>query len=141
MSVGRRTDEDEVNDVARAELRIGGAGVIPDAITAVVDLAPSRFWTKGQQYPLPSGRILKKHSGLWTVSRTSTEMVQAVGDLLAAVEPRLNALRAAAARVGATMTVGLWWDPAARQGGFTLPSAALHRLCELGERIDIYFPG
>src|SRR5262249_16467519 len=114
---------------------------VPDAISAMVDLVPSRSWKKGEEYPSRSGQILKRYSGIWAVTRTSLEMPLAVDELLSVVEPRLDVLRTAAGKAGARMTVGLWWDPAARQGGFTLPSTAFRRLAELGERIDIYFPG
>jgi len=133
-------DEGRV-DEARASFRIGGDRVVPDAITRAVGLEPSRSWAKGEKRQTKSGQVLTRHSGLWVVSFRDREMLGAVNALLEAVEPRLEAARRAACEAEAVTNVGLWWDPAARQGGFTLPSSAFQRLAALGERIDIYFPG
>ena len=68
-------------------------------------------------------------------------MATAVEDLLGAVESNIDRVRAAARDADTTITIGLWWNPAAGQGSFTMSSRLFRRLSELGERIDVYFPG
>ena len=134
-------DSDERVDDAKATFSIVGDRVVPAALTQRIGLEPSRSWAKGEEHSSRSGRVLKRHSGMWALSFEDREMSSAVESLLAAVESRLNAARLAAHEVEAKMTVGLWWDPAAHQGGFTMSSDLFRRLAALGERIDIYFPG
>ncbi len=133
--------ESQNPDHARAELRVGGDRLIPRAIAVQVDLAASRSWSRGEEYLSRSGQVLTRHSGIWVISRKAIEMATAVEDLLAALEPNIDRIRAAAKEADAAITVGLWWNPAAGQGGFTMPSRLFRRLSELGERIDVYFPG
>jgi hypothetical protein len=134
-------DRDDRVDEARATFRITGDMVVPVGITRLVGLDPSRSWSKGDEHRSRSGQVIRRHSGAWTLSFSDREMASAVARLLEAVEPRLDAARLAAREADGVMSVGLWWDPAARQGGFTMSSDLFRRLAALGERIDIYFPG
>ena len=129
-------------DVAEAELRIGGDHVVPSMVRALVGVSPSRAWAKGEPYPAPrSKQILERHSGLWAVTCKDATVEGAAQSLLKLMEPHVESMRAAAAQSQGSVSVAIWWDPAAGQGGFTLDSDIVKRLAELGERIDFYFPG
>lgn len=137
-----KIDGDEpCGDVAVVELGVTGGSLDPSALTIATGLAPSRAWRKGDVYQSRSGQEIARFQNLWVLERRGTNVEEVAKELLAAVEPRLHLIREAASRTGSNTGVGIWWDPAARQGGFTTSSDVMRRLAELGERIDVYFPG
>lgn len=128
-------------DVAVVGLGVTGELVEPAALTQATALEPSRSWRKGEVYSSRSGQQIERFQGLWVVERRGAEVEEVATALLAAVEPSLAAVREAASQARAKITVSIWWEPAARQGGFSTSSDIMRRLAELGERIDVYFPG
>ena len=78
---------------------------------------------------------------LWVVERRGEDVELVALDLLAVLEPRAAAIRAAAKNAKATVSVGIWWEPEAGQGGFSVSADVLRRLSVLCERVDVYFPG
>jgi len=136
-----RASEGSGGDVAAVELGITGDMVDPIATTAMVGLEPSRAWGKGFVYQSRSGKTMKKQSGLWVVERRGEDVEPVALDLLATLEPRSAMIRAAAEQGKGTISIGIWWQPEAGQGGFTVSADVMSRLSALCERIDIYFPG
>jgi len=136
-----RISEASIGDVASVGIGITGDLVDPVAVSATVGLEASRAWEKGHRYESRSGGTMKKHSGLWVVERRGEDVELVALDLLAVLEPRAAAIRAAAKNAKATVSVGIWWEPEAGQGGFSVSADVLRRLSVLCERVDVYFPG
>jgi hypothetical protein len=128
-------------DIAAVEVRMTGHQVDPAVVTAAVGLEPTRAWKKGDVYWSRSGESAKHPWGIWVVERRGTEVEKVALDLLDAVEARSKAIRGAADAAQATVSIGIWWEPEGGQGGFTVSSDVLRRLSDLGDRVDIYFPG
>lgn len=141
MSSTSEGKTDQRTDVAEVELGIVGDRVIPARISELVGVASSRGWTKGDQSFSRSGQVIPRHSGLWALGCRDICVPDAADSLLKLLAPHAARLRTAAREAEGTISVSVWWDPAARQGGFTLSSETLKRLAELGDRIDFYFPG
>jgi len=142
MSEGSaRASEGSGGDYAAVEFGITGDFVDPAAVSAAVGLEPSRAWVKGHPYESRSGKVMKKHSGLWVVGRCGEDVELVALDLLVLLEPRIAAIRAAAEHAQATVSVGIWWEPEGGQGGFSVSANVLGRLSALCERVDVYFPG
>jgi hypothetical protein len=128
-------------DVAEVELVLIGEQIVPSAISEKSALVPSRAWVKGELYSSRSGQVLTKHTGIWAITRRASTVEAAANELLTAVEARMAEIRLAASQANARIAVGIWWDPEAGQGGFSIPSDVMKRLSELCERIEFYFPG
>lgn len=128
-------------DTARVQFGLTGDRLDPSEVTRVTGLSPSRSWRKGDLYESKVGGIRPRHSGLWVIETEGTRVEQCALALLEVVEPHAEALRRLARAAGAEMSVGIWWDPDGGQGGFTVSSSVLRRLSDLGEQVDVYFPG
>jgi hypothetical protein len=127
-------------DLAEVELVIVGDHIVPSVISSNSALVPSRAWAKGEQYASRSGQTLRKHTGVWAITKGANSVEAAANELLGVVETRMAEIRLAASQANARIGVGIWWEPEAGQGGFTVSSEVMKRLSELGERVDIYFP-
>lgn len=137
-----RESDEEVDgcDVARVELGVSGDQLVPELLTSMTQLEPSRAWRKGEPYKSKAGP--RRHGNtLWVITFESTDVETSALELLHRVEPVVDALRRCANDADATISVGIWWEPHGGQGGFTVSSDVLRRLANLGERIDLYFPG
>src|SRR5690606_20470142 len=103
----------------------------------ITDLLPTRAHRKGEVSP---NRSVPKPWGIWAIDCTSDNIETATTELLAVVETRMEKLREAASKYdGAELTVGIFWQPEGGQGGYSLSSDLVHRLSQLGTRIDFYF--
>jgi Domain of unknown function (DUF4279) len=142
MGIDANADcQQERPDVARVELGLSGDRVTPAEVTAATGLLPSRSWSKGETYESMIGVTRARPFGIWVITFEGTEVEQCSRGLLAIVEPWAEAIRQVARTMGATVSVGIWWEPEGGQGGFTVSSDILRRLSELGDRVDVYFPG
>ncbi|WP_438006554.1 DUF4279 domain-containing protein [Sorangium sp. So ce321] len=132
---------EERADIAHVELGLSGDRVVPAEVTAVIGLLPSRAWSKGDSYESKAGGVRKRPFGIWVITAEGSDVEQCALGLLAVAEPRAAAIRQAAEAAGATVSVGVWWEPEGGQGGFTVASDVLRRISELCDRVDVYFPG
>lgn len=133
--------QQERPDIAQVELRLSGDRLVPAEVTAASGLLPSRAWRKGDTYESKAGGIRTRSFGIWVITSEGTDVEQCSVGLLAKVEPLADAIRHVARTAGATVSVGIWWEPEGGQGGFTVSSDVMRRLSELGDRVDVYFPG
>ncbi len=127
--------------VAEVELVLKSDLLLPSSISQTTGLECSRAWAKGEEYLSKSGRLLTRHTGLWAISRRSLSVEEAAEELLTQIEPRIREIREAAGKVSAQIGVAIWWNPPGGQGGFGCSSVILRRLCDLTDRIELYFPG
>lgn len=128
-------------DIAQVELRVSGDRLVPAEVTAASGLLPSRAWSKGDTYESKVGGLRARAFGIWVITSEGTDIEQCSIALLAKVELLADAIRHVARSAGATVSVGIWWEPEGGQGGFTVSSDVMRRLSELGDRVDVYFPG
>lgn len=135
------SDQQERPDIAQVEFSLSGDRIIPAEVTAASGLSPSRAWSKGDPYESKAGGIRTRPFGLWVITSEGTDIEQCSIGLLAIVEPVIEAIRPIARTAGATVSVGIWWEPEGGQGGFTVSSDVMRRLSELADRLDVYFPG
>lgn len=133
--------DEEKPDIARVKLGLTGDELDPAAVTRATGLHPSRAWNKGETYEGKRTGTGVRPYGLWAVTSEGTNVEQCARALLALVEPQAEAIRQVARASGATISIGIWWEPSGGQGGFTVASDVLRRLSELGDRVDVYFPG
>ncbi|WP_434043647.1 MULTISPECIES: DUF4279 domain-containing protein [Sorangium] len=133
--------DDGAPDIVHVELGLSGDRVVPAEVTAAVGVLPSRAWSKGECYESKAGGTRKRPLGIWVVTCDGSDVQQCALELLAVAEPRAAAIRRMADAAGATISVGIWWEPAGGQGGFTLSSDVMRRISELCDRVDVYFPG
>jgi hypothetical protein len=127
-------------DSTAVELVITGDAITPDSLTAIAG-APHRAWRKDEPYESRGGRTLLRATGLFAVRCEDAVVELAARALLDRIEDQRDALRAYARAHGASMAIAIWWDPEGGQGGFSLPTEITRRLSELGDRLDVYFPG
>jgi hypothetical protein len=135
MSVAMAT-----KDIARVGVGLAGREMIPDAVTSMVGISPTRFHSKGEVVASRGVERVRPWS-VWAVEFEATTVANAAAKLLEAVEPHKDALARAAALTGSELSVSIWWEPEGGQGGFTVSSDLMKRLSELGNRVDVYFPG
>jgi hypothetical protein len=132
----------EEKDLARVEMSIIGDLVVPSRIDEIVGLSASVAWSKGAAHAGPrTGQTLHRYTGLWSIKVEDSDVEAAAIALLDRIEPLKQSLLIAAKEVSASIRIGIWWEPAARQGGFTMSGAIWRRLVENAERVDVYFPG
>jgi hypothetical protein len=137
-------DEDErerLIDIARVSVHLSGDRVDPDAVTAALGVTPTKAWRKGDRVPSKRGGKILRWTGMWSLERESHHVADAIRDLLGVIEPSGSLLQAESAKVGGAISIGIWWDPAARQGGFTVPTDLMIRLASIGALLNVYFPG
>ena len=133
--------QQERPDIAQVEFTLSGDMLVPAEVTAASGLVPSRAWSKGDSYESKAGGLRTRPFGIWVVTSEGTDIEQCSVGLLAVVEPVIEAIRHIARTAGATVSVGIWWEPEGGQGGFTVSSDVMRRLSELADRVDVYFPG
>lgn len=112
----------------------------PVAVTRELGIEPTRAFRKGD-VELGAGRRrpVPRPWGVWSFEVAGENVQDAVLSLLDKVGPVRQRLSAVAQRSAAEVTVGIWWEPAGGQGGFSLPSDVWRRLAEVCERVDVYF--
>jgi hypothetical protein len=120
--------------IARVSVGFKAESLRVAEITRLVGLQPSRSYEKGDtRTPMPWG--------MWAIEFEADNVESAAKRLLDVLGQKRDAIVEAARQTGATVSVGIWWEPEGGQGGFTIGSETLKQLSELGERVDFYFPG
>jgi hypothetical protein len=124
--------------IARVSVGFKAESLRVAEITRLVGLQPSRSYEKGDlsartRTPMPWG--------MWAIEFETDDVESAAKRLLDVLGQKRDAIVEAARQTGATVSVGIWWEPEGGQGGFTLGSETLKQLSELGERVNFYFPG
>jgi hypothetical protein len=125
--------------IASIEWVITGTSLIPDHITALLDVTPTRSFTKGDRNA--HRYATKRPWGLWALKFQGPDVEHNAVQLLTALNGKESVIRTLIDTPGMQVSIAIWWEPIGGQGGFSLNSATLARLCALGTRIDVYFPG
>jgi len=128
--------------VTCASVSVGlvGASVDPAALTTITRIQPSSAWTKGSLHLPRAGTSFYRGEGLWAVEREGADVAETAIELLRVAESSGTTLREYAAAEGASLSVGIWWDPRG-VGGFVAPSDIVRRLCALCDTVNVYYPG
>lgn len=124
--------------ISHVELGITGKHLVPNQITALLGMSPTRSFTKGD---IDSGHRVKRPWGLWAITFQGTDVQEDAARLLDAVRGKEAVLRALVETQEVEVSIGIWWEPEEGQGGFTLDSAIFVQLCAVSTRINVYFPG
>lgn len=112
----------------------------PTEVTQELGMEPTRAFRKGDvEIGASRARPIPNPYGVWSFEVTGESVQDAALSLLNRLGPVRQRLSAAAQRWSAEVTIGIWWEPAGGQGGFSLPSDIWSRLAEVCERVDIYF--
>ncbi|MFV9502972.1 MAG: DUF4279 domain-containing protein [Oscillochloridaceae bacterium umkhey_bin13] len=125
--------------IAKVEFAVIGETLVPDGITAMLGIPPTRSFMKGDIVsPRPGGQ---RPWGLWALHFQGNDIQEIAVQLLDALRGKEAAIRTLHETPEVEATIGIWWEPRHGYGGFSLSSATLAQLCALGTRIDVYFPG
>jgi hypothetical protein len=111
-------------------------------VTQALGIEPSSFTVKGT----PMGGRSGSAPHPYTVWRLQSKSHVATENLADHVKYILERLEPAVARIeeyrndeSIRVSIGIWWAPEGGQGGYTLSSDLLMRLCALCDEIDFYF--
>ncbi len=127
-------------DFARVGVGLAGCDMIPEEVTSLVGVLPTRSQKKGD-IVVSRGVEHARARSIWVVEVESTTVAEAAVKLLETIEPHKDALERAAKATNSELSVSIWWEPEGGQGGFTVAAEIMRRLSELGDRVDVYFPG
>lgn len=126
-----------------ATFRIMGRSVNPDAVTAMLELSPSRFHRRGDQRNSNS----YWSDGLWSLSSKgqviSTDLAKHIGWLLDRLEPMQTKIEEYADQIDVERDIFCFWESATGNGGPSFSPWLLARIAsmDLTLGLDIYFAG
>lgn len=126
--------------IVRVELVVTGNMLVPDDVTAILSIPPTRSFAKGDVISKRSGKG-KQPWGLWALEFEGTNVQDVAACLLEALRGKESAVRNVADMAGGRVAIAIWWEPPEGRGGFTVSSATLAQLCALSSDIHVYFPG
>ena len=142
MSSNDTREPERTEDVAKVAVHVMGDDVDPKLVQQATGVVPTECWRKGDVIPPRRPRAeIRRHTGMYTIECRATSVEEAMREVLRVVEPIAATLRSEAESAGGTVFVTIWWDPAARQGGFLLPTDLLIRFASMGPKLRVYFPG
>ncbi len=108
----------------------------PARITQVLGVAPSRVHMKGEVSPRAR---TPAPWGTWALEVEDCEVEPAAKRLLELLADKRGAIDEVIREMGAIASVRIWWEPEEGYGGYSLSSAVVRALADLGERVDFSF--
>jgi hypothetical protein len=126
--------------IARVEFAVTGRKFVPDEITAILAMPPTRSFAKGDMGSKRDGER-KRPWSLWALEFEGTEVQDVAAHLLEALEGKEEALRKVADIPEVEVSIAIWWETPGGYGGFTVSSATFAQLCALSTQIHVYLPG
>lgn len=112
-----------------------GAGD-PERVTQILGVAPTSVHKKGDLSP----RMRTPAPwGVWHLSVEDDAVEPAAKRLLEILAGKRDGIAEVVREMGATAAVRIWWEPEEGHGGYTLSSATVRALADLGERVDFSF--
>jgi hypothetical protein len=139
-------DENDNCSRTYATFRVSGDALDPDEVGAVLGLAPTRAFAKGQEVAIDhkAKTTRRQPTGIWLLTTqervASTSLERHLVHLLEAVEPAAPALARLRAQRGLAVDVFCFWESATGHGGPELSASTLARIAALdaGLGIDFY---
>jgi hypothetical protein len=77
--------------------------------------------------------------GVWQLLVENGDVEASAKRLLELLAGKRDAIAEVVREMGAVASVRIWWEPEGGYGGYTLSSATVRGLAELGERVDFSF--
>ena len=125
-------------------LRVGGSGVLPERVTALLGAQPSMAYRKGEEQVTSAGTSFVRPIGLRLLRAREAEpedIDAQVAELLGRMSQDLSAWRALASEFKVDLFLGLFME--GTNEGFTLSPQTLSSLAERHVEVgfDLYAPG
>lgn len=122
--------------VAKVSLGFTSESLLPEEVTIILNLQPSRQYKKGD---LSDRMRVPKPWGRWALEIEANSIETAARLLLEHFSGKDEQIADVVSRFSAKANVSIWWEPEGGQGGFTLPANVMIKLASLGERVDFFF--